>query len=124
MDLLPQKGTEMKTFRMIEDVVRDVRFDHHPSIRIRTRKDTEGIYVQLMDEDLDEEFNTGRKWRVSVHMTDSEIVGTLWKAYMTWLEHEARESFLYRGRAVYGPHLDVKALWELAGDRNNYEYRS
>jgi hypothetical protein len=30
------------------------------------------------------------------------------------LEHEAREQFKYRGRAVFGPHMDVDELWKLA----------
>ena len=58
----------------------------------------------------------GRKWRMSMHMTRSEIVQTALKAVLTAEEHEARERFLYRGRAVFGPHLDVEALWALVPD--------
>ena len=56
----------------------------------------------------------GRKWRLSSHMTDSEVVQTGLKAVLTALEHEARESFRFRGVAVYGPHIDVYALLEVA----------
>lgn len=67
---------------------------------------------------------TGRKWRLSMHMTRSEIVQTALKAVLTAEEHEARERFLFRGRAIFGPHLGVVALWKLAGDANNQERRS
>lgn len=66
---------------------------------------------------------SGRKWQLSSHMTDSEIVGTALKAVLTAEEHEAREQFLYRGRAVFGPRLDVDRLWELAGDDGALDVR-
>jgi hypothetical protein len=49
----------------------------------------------------------GRKWRLSPHMTNGEIVQTAFKAVMTALEHEARETFKYRDAAVLGPHFDI-----------------
>ena len=62
----------------------------------------------------------GRKWFLSPHMTYSEVVGTILKAVLTAEEHEARESFKYRGRAIYGPHIDIEALWQACETR---EYR-
>lgn len=56
----------------------------------------------------------GRKWRLSEHMTKSEIVLTAWMAVKAAIEHEAREAFLYRGRAIFGPHIDVDALHGVA----------
>lgn len=55
----------------------------------------------------------GRKWFLSPHMTKSEIVQTAFKACITAVEHEAREQFLYRGAAIFGPHFDVDDLLEL-----------
>jgi hypothetical protein len=52
-----------------------------------------------------------RKWMLSEHMTKSEFVQTCFKAVMTSYEHRARESFLFRGRRVFGPHIDIEALW-------------
>jgi hypothetical protein len=57
----------------------------------------------------------GRKWRLSAFMTDSEVVQTALKAVLTAEEHEAREKFTYRGRAIFGPHLEVELLWHLTG---------
>lgn len=54
-----------------------------------------------------------RKWLLSVHMTDGEIVQTAFKAVLTALEHEAREKFTYRGVTVFDPHYDIEALVEL-----------
>lgn len=59
----------------------------------------------------------GRKWRLSPHMTRSEVAQTALLAVLAAEEHEAREQFLYRGVPVYGPHIDVETLAaELARD--------
>ena len=52
----------------------------------------------------------GRKWFLSPHMVKSEIVGTVFKAVLTAEEHEVRECFKWKGKAVYNPHIDVEAL--------------
>jgi hypothetical protein len=54
-----------------------------------------------------------RKWQLSEHMTESELIQTAFKCMLTAIEHEAREQFKYKGRPVYGPHFDVTALIEL-----------
>lgn len=54
-----------------------------------------------------------RKWLLSIHMTDGEIVQTAFKAVLTALEHEAREKFTYRGVSIFDPHYDVEKLVEL-----------
>lgn len=56
----------------------------------------------------------GRKWFVSSHSTDSEIVQTCFKAIITALEHEAREKFMFLGQPVFRPHLDVYDLFDLS----------
>ena len=57
----------------------------------------------------------GRKWRLSPHMTRSEIVQIALKAVLTAEEHEVRERFKYRGRSIFDPHYDVDQLWRLRG---------
>lgn len=52
----------------------------------------------------------GRWWRLSQHMTDSEIVWTCWKAVLTALEHEAREQFTFKGVPIADSHVDVHKL--------------
>lgn len=56
----------------------------------------------------------GRKWFLSPFMTDSEVIATAFKATMTAMEHETRERFLFKGKKIFGPHIDVDALWEVA----------
>lgn len=55
-------------------------------------------------------WQAGRKWMLSEHMTDSEVVQTALLAVLTAEEHEAREQFHFEGKAVFGPHHDVRAL--------------
>lgn len=52
----------------------------------------------------------GRKWRLSQHMTDGEIVWTAFKAMLTALEHEAREMFTFDGVTVADSHVDIHKL--------------
>jgi hypothetical protein len=59
----------------------------------------------------------GRKWMLSPHMTDSEVVQTAFAAVLMALEHEAREVFQYRERNIYAPHFDVEALVQLVDAR-------
>lgn len=54
-----------------------------------------------------------RKWLLSPSMTDSEIIQTAFKLCMTSFEHRARESFMYRGARIFGPHFDVNDLVRL-----------
>jgi len=65
----------------------------------------------------------GRWWRLSPHMTDSEVVATAFKAVLTALEHEARESFKFKGQAVYDSHLSVHQLAQLSADRKARDTR-
>jgi hypothetical protein len=58
----------------------------------------------------------GRKWLLSRWMTRSEVVQTALMAVLAAVEHEAREQFLYRGAAIFGPHHDVGALRDLPQD--------
>lgn len=56
------------------------------------------------------QYQRGRKWWLSPHMTRSELVQTALMAVLAAVEHEAREDFRYKGVAIFGPHLDVEAL--------------
>ena len=53
---------------------------------------------------------TGRKWRLSKHMTDGEVVQTAFAAVMAANEHETREKFTYRGASIFDPHYDIEKL--------------
>lgn len=57
-----------------------------------------------------------RKWYVSPFACKSEIVCTAFKAVQAAEDHELRERFLYRGRAIFNPHVDVDVLGDLPCD--------
>lgn len=79
------------------------------------KRDGERCYLQAQFYAPDHDTGTvaprhGRKWLLSRHMTDSEVVATAFKACLTAEEHECREAFRYRGQPVFGPHIDVDWL--------------
>jgi hypothetical protein len=45
-------------------------------------------------------------------MVKSEVVRTIYKAYVTAVMHEADELFTYMGVPIYSPHYDVDSLVE------------
>lgn len=53
---------------------------------------------------------SGRKWRLSEHMTDGEIAQTALMATLAAVEHEHRELFKVDGVSVFDPHYDLNAL--------------
>lgn len=57
---------------------------------------------------------TTRKWRLSVHMTEGELVQTAFAAALQAEEHECRELFSYQGIRVFNPHISFDALLEAA----------
>lgn len=59
-------------------------------------------------------YGYGGKAYLSPHASDSELVQTVFGLYKGFWEHEARETFKWRGRRVFGPHIATEALWEVA----------
>jgi hypothetical protein len=52
----------------------------------------------------------GRKFYLSPHMTDAEVIQTALMAVIAFEEHEAREAFLFRGDRIFGPHKSLASL--------------
>lgn len=59
-------------------------------------------------------YGFGGKAYLSPHQTDNELVQTIFGLYKGYWEHEARESFEYKQRRVFGPHISTDALWSVA----------
>lgn len=55
----------------------------------------------------------GKAWP-SRFASDSEIIQQIFGLYKSYWEHEARETFEWRGRRPFGPHISTEALWEVA----------
>ncbi len=76
-----------------------------------------GPYLQVrLPPDRGGERWHGRKWMLSYHMTEGEIVQTALMACLAAEEHEAREAFTYKGHVLFGPHISIDRLLEVADD--------
>lgn len=77
-----------------------------------------GVYLQAtyVEPDVrtgEQDIQYTRKWLLSPHMTDSEIVQTAFKCALTSAEHRVREWFKYKDHAIFGPHYDIEDLVQL-----------
>jgi hypothetical protein len=100
----------------IQDLMRTIRYEHW---QFHILDDNGRMFLQIKFWDVDNdtgklELQSCRKWMLSEHMTKSEVVLTAWKAVQAAVEHEAREKFLYKGRRVFGPHIDLDAMWAVS----------
>ena len=57
-----------------------------------------------------------RKWYISTHSCESEIIQTMLAAALAGVEHEGREDFKVNGKVLYGPHINHRALAVVAED--------
>lgn len=95
----------------------------YPPWMIVVRPDKGHAYLQVRDDEgrcnQTGEQNPwgGRKWRLSPHMTDTEIVKTALKAVLSAVEHETLENFKYRGVSIFDPHIRVDDLVEMRHSR-------
>ncbi len=55
-----------------------------------------------------------RKWMLSLHMCDEEVVNTVYKAVEAAVMHEMREQFKWNDQPIYRPHVDIHILHELS----------
>lgn len=99
--------------------------DYRPDYRYDVDCDGGGVYVELLHwrpDALDGHMAWGRSGRryLSEDITVSQIVRTLFGLALGYEEHEVREFFRYRGKQVFGPHIDVEALVEVA-DRVDFD---
>ena len=68
---------------------------------------------------------TGRRWPLSPHMTETEVVNTALKAVLAAEEHETREQLRYMGVDIYSPHHSVRDLMRLRALRElRYDVRA
>jgi hypothetical protein len=79
-------------------------------------------YLQILGR-VNDKVWTGRKWRLSPHMTKGEIVQTAFMACLAWEEHECREAFRYKDQPVFSPHYNIESLVRLC-EQGQFEERS
>lgn len=100
----------------IEVIVSDIGFNDW---KFRVDESNGRVYVQIQFYDScsitgEPQLQKCRKWFLSEWMVKQEVVRTCWKAVEAAVVHEAQEQFKYKGRAIYGPHIDPDALWKVA----------
>lgn len=110
--------TDIEDVRKITDEI-----GYKPGYRLLVevdKADEKGrIYLQVECDRADTftgEIGVGRggKFYLSPYMTESEVVQGAFGLFKGYEEHETREAFTWCGRRVFGPHIDVRALWEVA----------
>lgn len=103
----------MQTLDSIKQIVSEVSFNEW---KFRIGQYGDGTpYVQILFMDKDrisgiEELQRCRKWILSFHMTNSEVVRTCHKAVQAAMLHEVDEAFKYKGSRIFNPHIDLDDL--------------
>ena len=91
------------------------------SYRFRVTEGHGGVHLQgaYMEQDIykgpgsSPEEQLTRKWLLSPHMTESEMIQTAFKCVLTSMEHRTREHFKYKNARIFGPHFNVNDLVRL-----------
>jgi len=96
----------------LNKLLRNVKYKNH-QFRVVSKPGLDGFLLQSRFSapcqfQKSETMQAGRKWYLSPYMTRSEVIQTAFKAVLTAEEHEVRESFLFKGQAIFGPHIDVE----------------
>lgn len=63
----------------------------------------------------------GRKWYLSEHMTDDEVVKTAYAAFEATVKHEILEGFQINGIPLFNPHVNYKALLTISNQEVSRE---
>lgn len=85
--------------------------------RLRNHQDVWFIQASKIRRDVvtgERELGSGAKYLVSPHATPEEVRQKALAACIAFAEHEVREAFLWKGRQIFGPHMDRQKLWEAA----------
>lgn len=105
----------MQTLDKIKSIVSHVKYKDWQFV-VGKKGDGFLIQVQFMGEDTDGsgklELQKCRKWFVSQHSVDSEVIRSCFLAIRQAEEHELCEHFHYKGHQVYNPHLDMNSMAE------------
>lgn len=114
----------MQTLHSVTEIVSKISFKDWKFLV----KDDGRIFIQILFEDIDRisgevTLQRCRKWYLSPHMVNSEIVRTAFKAVMAAMEHEVEEEFKYKGARIFNPHMDLDNLVDFAKKKENISVR-
>lgn len=111
----------------LHTAVRNITDNIHykPGYRVAVEIDeNDQVYIQVQARRLDIVTNEmgwgkGGLFYVSYTATEQQIVQATFGLFKAYEEHECRERFTYKGKRIYGPHISLEALLEIA-DRTTY----
>lgn len=108
--------TSYETLTNTENVMNMITYKHgwKPNV-IMKRGGVVLVYWEFSATDVKtgkQETWKSRKWYISPHMTNSEIVQTFFLAAKIAEIHEMHESFRYKGEILFNPHYDSDSIVE------------
>ena len=111
----------MLSYNQIKEILEDIEIGFQDKKFKIFHGEHEGkVWVQVgslrPDCDNPNSFGLGKggKAYISEHASDDEIVKKIMGLCLAYVEHETRESFYYKGKRVFGPHISLAALMEAA----------
>lgn len=72
------------------------------------------VYSSACTKTGKEDIWKGRKWYLSEHMTDDEIVKTIYCAFEAAVKHEIMEGFKVDGKILFNPHVNFEELLKIS----------
>ena len=92
------------------------------TFNVRAEKDNKGgdrIFVQITYESPCNKTGEvkewhGRKWYLSEHMTEDEIIKTCFAAFKATVEHETMEAFKVDDIILFNPHINYEELLKIS----------
>lgn len=108
--LVSEKKTDL-TLEKLNKIIKEV--DYKKNLNFKIEENISEFYIQIHSEVLnvkskEKELMAGRKWLINKHDTSSDVIRTLFKAIITWEEHEIRELFKYKNKQIFNPHFNIE----------------
>jgi len=96
---------------------------------LRIRMDDTRAYLQVFGHGPDPKQGmkdakwSGRKFFITPHMCKNEIIRTGLLAIERAVAHEMYENILYKGHAIFTPHMDYEEIVDIMEDHNTIDSR-
>lgn len=106
----------MRTIDEIKEVISQITYKKGWVILVSLDGERPVLQVEFEGEDVLTgviERQKCRKWFLSYHMCNNELIGTAFKAIQAAEEHETREFFKYKNERVMNPHFSYDDIAEL-----------
>lgn len=105
----------IQTLKSIQELINEVEYKDW-KFYIDQRADCFTLQIKFYDVCIitnEIELQSCRKWFLSQHMTDNEIIRTAYLAVEVAERHEMCEKFKYGNKLINNPHFDVLQMGDL-----------